>query len=164
MLHHVAIHRHFHFCASFFHAWEEQVREEKNAELLRHKAEEGELAEKVATFHERLLAAEQLAASAESEKQALVVELASAREECAAAYRVIQALNESEEGSKSRIETLVSRLDEASYMYDRLEETQNVVKELQTLRRTSTDEINRLQLEWDVSKAERESLAAELEV
>ena len=122
------------------------------------------MADKLAAFQERLLAAEQLATAAENDKRALVNELAAAREECAAAYRVIQALNDSEQGSKSRIETLVSRLDEASYMYDRLEETQNVVKELQTLRRTSTDEINRLQLEWDVAKAEKESLAVELQV
>ena len=66
-------------------------------------------------------------------------------------------------GSKSRIENLVSRLDEASYMYDRLEEMQGLVKELQTLRRTSTDEINHLQMECDLSKAERESIASELQ-
>jgi hypothetical protein len=65
-------------------------------------------------------------------------------------------------GSKTRIENLVSRLDEASYMYDRLEEMHSLVKELQTVRRTSTDQIYNLQIECDVSKAEKESIAKEL--
>ena len=65
-------------------------------------------------------------------------------------------------GSKTRIENLVSRLDEASYMYDRLEDMHSLVRELQTVRRTSTDQIYHLQIECDVSKAEKESIAKEL--
>ena len=47
-------------------------------------------------------------------------------------------------------------------MYDRLEEMQSLVKELQTVRRTSTDQIYHLQIECDVSKAEKESIAKDL--
>ena len=34
LLHNMAIHRHFHFCAGFFAAWEEHVREGKRIELI----------------------------------------------------------------------------------------------------------------------------------
>ena len=48
------------------------------------------------------------------------------------------------------------------YMYERLEETQTLVQELESLKRASTDDINRLKLELDVAFAEREGFQAEL--
>jgi len=99
LLHNMAIHRHFHFCAGFFAAWEEHVREGKRIELTRSRAEEHDKTTKLSDMQERLLAAEKLAHSAAEEKTALADELATAREERAAAYRVIEALNASEQGT-----------------------------------------------------------------
>jgi len=163
LIHHVAVHRLFHFCASFFYVWEEQVNEGKTIALLRFRSEAHERGDQMASLKEQVQAVEHFLHLAAIEKQGLADELEVVREQCATANRVIECLNETEEGSKLRIEKLLSRLDQASNMYDRLEETQSVVKELRNLRRTSTDETNRLQVEWDVCKAEKDGIAHELE-
>jgi len=163
LIHHVAVHRLFHFCASFFYVWEEQVNEGKTIALLRFRSEAHERGDQMASLKEQVQAAEHLLHIAAIEKQGLADELEVVREQCATANRVIECLNETEEGSKLRIEKLLSRLDQASNVYDRLEETQSVVKELRNLHRTSTDETNRLQVEWDVCRAEKDGIAHELE-
>ena len=98
LLHHVAIHRHFHFCASFFAAWDEQVREGKRVKLNRSMASDHDKDTQVSDLKERLVTAEKFVYSAEEEKAALANELATVREERASAYRVIEALNASEQG------------------------------------------------------------------
>ena len=162
LLHNLFIHRHFFNIGNFFSIWRQAVQERNNEELFQMKAEKKDRIDKVMSLNERLAAAEHLAHVAETAKQTLVDELVAAREECAAAYRIIESLNQSEQGAKSRIDVLVSRLDDASYMYERLEETQTLVQELESLKRASTDDINRLKLELDVAFAEREGFQAEL--
>lgn len=102
LLHHVAIHRHFHFCASFFAAWDEQVREGKRVKLNRSMVSEHDKDTQLSDLKERLVTAEKFVNSAEEEKAAIANELATAREERASAYRVIEALNASEQGESSK--------------------------------------------------------------
>ena len=162
LLHNLFIHRHFFNIGNFFSIWRQAVQERNNEELSQMKAEKKDRIDKVMSLNERLAAAEHLAHVAETAKQTLVDELVAAREECAAAYRVIESLSQSEQGAKSRIDVLVSQLDDSSHMYERLEEAQTLVQELESLKRASTDDINRLKLELDVAFAEREGFQAEL--